>query len=128
MTKVNVIIDCLKWQKKILNPEFYLKNKIKKLKKNNLVKKKLQEFSLLLTDNNSMKKLNLKYRKKNKTTDVLSFPFNHNLKKEKYLGDVAVSFEIVNKRAKKSDFQTEFNKLWVHGYLHLVGYDHKNQE
>ena len=77
-----------------------------------------------------MKYLNKKFRNKNKITDVLSFPNldNDDIKKndkEIYLGDIALSYEIINRRSKKSNFDTEFDKMWIHGYLHLLGYDHK---
>ncbi len=68
-----------------------------------------------------MKKLNLKFRKKNKPTDVLSFQSNNKF----YIGDIAISYEIVNKRSKLSNFLLEFDKMWIHGYFHLNGYDHK---
>ena len=77
-----------------------------------------------------MKKLNKKFRNRNKPTDVLSFPFfsSNNLKflkqKKFYIGDIATSYEIVNLRSKKNNFTTEFDKVWVHGFLHLLGYDH----
>ena len=47
------------------------------------------------------------------------------IKNKKYIGDIAISFEIVNKRSKLSNFFVEFDKLWIHGYFHLIGYDHK---
>jgi metalloprotein, YbeY/UPF0054 family len=68
-----------------------------------------------------MKNLNFKYRKKNKPTDVLSFQSNNNL----YIGDIAISYEMVNKRSRLSNFFLEFDKMWIHGYFHLIGYDHK---
>ena len=68
-----------------------------------------------------MKNLNFKFRKKNKPTDVLSFQSNDNI----YIGDIAISYEIVNKRSKLSNFFIEFDKMWIHGYFHLIGYDHK---
>ena len=68
-----------------------------------------------------MKNLNFKFRKKNKPTDVLSFQTNDN----SYIGDIAISYEIVNKRSKLSNFFMEFDKMWIHGYFHLIGYDHK---
>ena len=68
-----------------------------------------------------MRKLNYKFRKKNKTTDVLSFPLSYN----KYIGDIAISYEIINKRSKLTNFFLEFDKMWLHGYFHLIGYDHK---
>ena len=72
-----------------------------------------------------MKSLNFKFRKKNKPTDVLSFPFLHVKKKGFYLGDIAISFDIVNQRSKNSNFFLELDKMWIHGYFHLIGYDHK---
>ena len=42
-----------------------------------------------------------------------------------YIGDIAISFEIVNKRSKETDFFLELDKMWIHGYFHLIGYDHK---
>ena len=71
-----------------------------------------------------MKKLNNKFRKVNKPTDVLSFPLKIKKKSNIYLGDIAISYEIVNKRSKKSLFDYELDKMWIHGYLHLSGYDH----
>jgi len=68
-----------------------------------------------------MKNLNLNFRKKNKPTDVLSFPTKNHM----YIGDIAISYEIINKRSKSSNFFFEFDKMWIHGYLHLIGYDHK---
>ena len=121
MIKANAILDCSKWKKKIKNPNNYLKKKIRKLSKIPYFKSKNQEFSILLTNNRKMKNLNLKFRKKNKPTDVLSFPSKQNI----YIGDIAISYEIINKRSKLSNFFLEFDKMWIHGYFHLNGYDHK---
>ena len=121
MIKANVILDYSKWKNKIKDPENYLEKKLKKLSKKPYFKKKKQEFSILLTNNKKMKNLNFKFRKKNKPTDVLSFRSNDNI----YIGDIAISYEIVNKRSKLSNFFIEFDKMWIHGYFHLIGYDHK---
>ena len=121
MIKANVILDYFKWKNKIKNPNNYLKNKIKKISKIPYFKRKNQEFSILLTSNKKMKNLNFKFRKKNKPTDVLSFQSDNKF----YIGDIAISYEIVNKRSKKSNFFIEFDKMWIHGYFHLNGYDHK---
>ena len=77
-----------------------------------------------MTNNKKMKSLNFKFRKKNIPTDVLSFPFQ-SLKKNMYIGDIAISFEIVNQRSKTSNFFLELDKMWIHGYFHLIGYDHR---
>jgi len=121
MIKANVILDYSKWKNKIKDPENYLEKKLKKLSRKPYFKKKKQEFSILLTNNKKMKNLNFKFRKKNKPTDVLSFQSNDNI----YIGDIAISYEIVNKRSKLSNFFIEFDKMWIHGYFHLIGYDHK---
>ena len=125
MIKANVILDHYKWKNKIKNPNNYFKKKLDKLNKIKSFKKKNYEFSVLLTNNKKMKSLNFKFRKKNKPTDVLSFPFHHEEKKSVYIGDIAISFEIVNKRSKVSNFLLELDKMWIHGYFHLIGYDHK---
>ncbi len=77
MIKVNVILDHSKWKNKIKNPSNYLKKKLRKLSRLKYFQKKKQEFSILLTNNKKMKNLNFKFRKKNKPTDVLSFPSNN---------------------------------------------------
>ena len=121
MIKVNVILDYSKWKKKIKDPNNYLKKKLKKLSKFPYFKKKKQEFSILLTNNKKMKDLNYKFGKKKKITDILSF----RSKERTYIGDIAISYEMINKRSKSSNFFLEFDKIWIHGYFHLIGYDHK---
>jgi probable rRNA maturation factor len=121
MIKANVILDYSKWKNEIKDPNNYLKKKLSKLSKIPYFKKKKQEFSILLTNNRKMKKLNFKFRKKNIPTDVLSFQSNDSV----YIGDMAISYEIINKRSKLSNFFLEFDKIWIHGYFHLIGYDHK---
>ncbi|MFL2887022.1 MAG: rRNA maturation RNase YbeY [Candidatus Pelagibacter sp.] len=125
MIKANVILDHYKWKNKIKNPNNYFKKKVNKLNKIDSFQKTKHEFSIFLTNNKKMKGLNFKFRKKNKSTDVLSFPFHPIEKKNPYIGDIAISFEIVNKRSKKSNFFLELDKMWIHGYFHLIGYDHK---
>jgi len=120
MIKAYIHLGTSKWLKKIENPKNYFNKKIYKLNKI-LSKKKKIELSILLTDNKNMKKLNSKFRGKNKPTDVLSFPTD----KKDYIGDIAISFELVNKKSNLSNFNYELDRLWIHGYLHLIGYDHK---
>ena len=136
MIKVNVEINNKSWQKEIKNPKKYFNKKLKKISKIvKFFKGKSVTFSILLTSSINMKKLNKKFRNQNRSTDVLSFPFfsSNDLKliKEKsvYIGDIAVCYEIINDRSKKNNFLSEFDKVWVHGLLHLVGYDHvKNKD
>ena len=136
MIKVNVEINSKSWHKKIKNPKKYFIKKLKKISKIvKFFKGKNTTFTILLTNSLNMKKLNKKFRNQNKPTDVLSFPFfsSNNLKfikqKKIYIGDVATSYEIINARSKKKNFLLEFDKAWVHGFLHLIGYNHiKNKD
>ena len=125
MMKANVITGYSNWKKIIKKPNDYLKKRLKILSKKPLFVKKNHEFSILLTNDRKMKYLNLKFRKKNKTTDVLSFPMKIKEKKRLYIGDIAISYEIIKERSKKTNFFLEFDKMWIHGYLHLIGYNHK---
>ena len=131
MINADVVVENKLWNKKIKYPSNYIKKKIKKIFKFNSLKKRRFSLTILLTGNSKMKYLNKKFRNKNKTTDVLSFPNLDvvDLKKKNntkiYLGDIALNYEIINRRSKDTNFDLEFDKMWIHGYLHLLGYDHK---
>ena len=136
MIRVNIEINCKFWFNKIKNPTKYINKRLKKISKNiPFLKKKNLIFTILLTNSSSMKKLNKQFRNNNKPTDVLAFPnfSTKNLKFAKknniYLGDIATCYEIINTRSNKNSFNLEFDKTWVHGFLHLIGFDHvKNRD
>ena len=136
MIKVNVEVNNKPWHKKIKNSNIYFGKKLKTIAKIiPFFKKKNVTFTIFLTNSLGIKKLNKKFRKQNKSTDVLSFPFfsqkklKFNRKKNMYIGDIATCYEIINVRSKKTNFFLEFDKAWVHGLLHLVGYNHiKNKD
>ena len=136
MIKVNVEINNKSWHRQIKNPKNYFNKKLKKICKIiSFFKKKNITFTILLTNSLNMKKLNKKFRKCNKSTDNLSFPSftlkNLKLIKEKkiYIGDLAASYEIIYLRSRKKIFTAEFDKVWIHGLLHLIGYNHiKNKD
>ena len=136
MIKVNVEVNSKSWHKKIKNPKKYFSKKLKKISKViKFFKGKNVTFTILLTSSLNMKRLNKKFRNQNKSTDVLSFPFlsSNNLKfikqKKLYIGDMATSYEIINSRSKKNNFLLEFDKAWVHGLIHRLGYNHiKNKD
>ena len=136
MIRVNVKVNTKSWYKKIKNPNKYFNKKLRKISKIiPHIKGKNIIFTILLTNSLNMKKLNKKFRSRNKSTDVLSFPYfsSNNIKflykKSIYVGDIATCYEIINMRSKKNNFQLEFDKAWVHGFLHLVGFDHiKNED
>ena len=130
MTSVDVVLDHYLWKKKINNPKIYINKKLLKLNKLSFFKNKPRNYTIFLTNNKKMKALNKKFRNKNQPTDVLSFPLDNKIKYKKnvYLGDIAISYEIINKRSKNSNFFLEFDKMWIHGYLHLLGHNHKKKK
>ena len=110
MININVIVKEKKWFKFLKNPENYLKKKIKKIENDKIFKKNVKfNLSILLSNSISIRLLNKKFRKKNKSTDVLSFPFyekkrlNRIIKNEKevYLGDIIINYSKLKKNSKK---------------------------
>ena len=135
MIKIEVLIKDKNWKKYLSNPNRYLNTQAKKINVKKYFKSKLINISILLTGNNDIKFLNKKFRNKNKTTDLQSFPSNDQniirtkLKSQKnlYLGDIALNLYKIDKG--KNKFKSEFDKLWVHGLVHLMGYRHyKNKD
>ena len=136
MIRADILINNKAWKKYISNPSAYLKNRLKKAeKKITIFQKKKLSFTLLLSGNSEIKRLNKKFRKKNKFTDILSFPFYEKktlrklIRKKKtsiYLGDIIINLNEIIKESKKQDFVTAFDKIWVHGLTHLLGYRHKS--
>jgi probable rRNA maturation factor len=88
--------------------------------------KRTENLSLAFVDKKEIKKINKKFRKKNKATDVLSFGFSE----KGYLGEVVICPEVVAENAKKygNTFKSETMKVFVHGILHLLGYDHEKSK
>ena len=137
MIKINVITNYLRWTKFIKNPTNYIDKKIKKLNfKNKNYKTNTIFCTLLLSGNQEIKKLNKRFRKVNKSTDVLSFPFykkkilRNKIKKEKeiYLGDIIINFNKVSSKNNLKIFKLQFDKLLIHGLVHLFGHDHKKEK
>jgi probable rRNA maturation factor len=137
MIKINVVTNNVSWLSYIKSPNTYIDRKIKKLNiKNKNFKKNIIFCTLLLSNNKEIKNLNKKFRKKNKATDVLSFPFHNeknlkkNLKKNKeiYVGDIIINLDKVNAKDNLKLFKLKFDKLWIHGLVHLFGYDHKKEK
>ena len=128
MTTIDVFIQNKNWRKYIQNPKRHLKKNyiyaqrcIKEIRNKNI------NLTILLAGNKEIKLINKKFRKKNKSTDILSFPYytRKELKKTSnnkkiYLGDIILNIY----KIKKKNFLDEFDKLWIHGLLHLVGYKH----
>ena len=137
MIKINVITNNIRWFRYIKKPNNYLDRKLNKLNsKDKTFKKKSIFFTLLLSNDKEIKLLNKKFRKKNKATDVLSFPFQTKpeleikIKKEKeiYLGDIIINLNKIKNKKVLKFFKFEFDRLWIHGLVHLFGYDHKQDK
>ena len=128
MIKINIILENKLWKKKIKKTSIFFNKLIRSFpKKYKFINKKVT-FTVLLSNNKNIKKLNKKFRKKNKTTDILSFPFEKKpyKKKEIYLGDIIISYEFMNKPKSltKFEFKNKVIKIFIHGFLHLLNYDH----
>ena len=132
MIKVNVVSEEESWSKRIKNKEVFFNNLCKFFpKKFKFINKKIY-FTLLLSNNTKIKKLNKKFRNKNKHTDVLSFPFHQKMKnaREVYLGDIIISFNYMNKPKGLNNyhFKKKVMKIFIHGFLHLLGFDHTKEK
>ena len=137
MIKISVVVKKKKWLNYIKDPQISLEKKLKILsKKSNFLKKKKLELSLLLSGKREIKILNKKFRKKDKSTDVLSFPFYEKVelkklmtkKKNIYLGDIIINLDKVAGKPKSKNFMNNFDKLWIHGFVHLFGYQNKKNK
>ena len=137
MIKINTISNNVAWKKYLGNPNQFIQRKVKNVNSGfKDYRKNIIFCTLLLSGNKEIKKLNKKFRKKNKSTDVLSFPFykkkdlKTKLKNEReiYLGDIIINLNKIKNKKNKKMFKLEFNKLWIHGLVHLFGYDHKKDK
>tara|TARA_B100001989_G_scaffold54074_1_gene35447 strand:- start:2906 stop:3352 length:447 start_codon:yes stop_codon:yes gene_type:complete len=130
--KINVKINEKSWKYYLRKPENIIKKKVTLLNKNiKFLSKNKFIVTLVLSNTKEIKKLNSKFRGKNKSTDILSFPFNDKpltkiftRNKKIYLGDIIINI----KKVKKEYFINNFDKLWIHGLLHLLGYTHKKDK
>ena len=101
--------------------------KVLRNKKVNLNQKELKKYiSLALINKKEIKELNRVYRNKNKVTDVLSF----NLNSKEILGEIVICLEQAKRQAqeKKISLEKELKLLTIHGFLHLLGYDHEKSK
>ncbi len=132
MINVNVLSEEGAWSKRIKNKDIFF-NKICKAfpKKYKFLNKKIT-FTLLLSNNKNIKKLNKVFRKKNKPTDILSFPLDKKIKikKNTYLGDIIISYNYLDKPRSQdlTSFKKKVIKIFIHGFLHLLGFDHKKNK
>ena len=116
-----------------INIEKPLNNKLNKIVSTILDQEKMSNcvINLRLLNDKEMKKLNMQFRQKDKTTNVLSFPNDDiSVKQTKNIGDIAISVEYVKAEAKKEGktFDDHIIHMLAHGVYHILGYDHENNE
>ena len=133
MININVFSEEKAWSKRLRNKDLFFQKICNAFpKKYKFINKKVN-FSLLLSNNKNIKKLNKVFRNKNKPTDILSFPTSKKIKikKEIYIGDIIISFNFINKPKSQSSkfFKAKLIKTFIHGFLHLLNFDHvKNKD
>ncbi len=133
MISVDVVSEEKAWSKKLKKKELFFKKICRSFPKKYKFLQKKVSFTLLLSNNKSIKKLNKNFRNKDKPTDILSFPSNKKLKKikENYIGDIIISYNFIDKPKSQSlkFFKEKLIKTFIHGFLHLLNFDHiKNKD
>tara|TARA_B100001063_G_C16659400_1_gene500180 strand:+ start:329 stop:790 length:462 start_codon:yes stop_codon:yes gene_type:complete len=132
MIRVNVFSEDNSWSKKIKKKSFFFNSICRSFPKKYKFLDKRVSLSLLLSNNKNIKKLNKKFRNKNKPTDVLSFPLSKKIKFKghTYLGDIVISYNYMNdpKINEINIFKDRVIKIFIHGFLHLMGFDHNKDK
>ncbi len=133
MINVNVFSEEKSWSKRLKNKELFFKKVCDAFPKKYKFLNKKVIFTVLLSNNKNIKKLNKNFRNKNKSTDILSFPLEKKLKLQKktYLGDIIISYNFIDqpKSQDLKSFKKKVIKLFIHGFVHLLGFDHiKNKD
>ena len=133
MTKkiqINFFCKSNHWSRRMINIR-EIAQRVIKIDDLNFKKNNFYILNLVFVDDKNIKKVNKEYRKKNKTTDVLTFVNsiqNNNNVPETYC-DIFFSAETIKKDAKKNiiNFYDHITHLMIHCFLHVNGYDHKKQ-
>ena len=123
------------------NYEEIIKKVIEQCFKEENMEKSMLYISITLTTPKHIHEINKQYRDVDRATDVLSFPIfekdeidlkikNHDFEHEDILGDIIISIEQVEAQAEEygHSFEREFAYMLVHGFYHLMGYDHIQEE
>ncbi len=132
MINIDVFSDEKAWSKKLKKKDIFFKKICNAFPKKYKFLNKKVTFTLLLSNNKNIKKLNKVFRKKNKSTDILSFPLDKKIKisKNTYLGDIIISYNYLDKPRSQDlkSFKEKVTKIFIHGFLHLLGFDHKKNK
>ena len=132
MININVFSEEKAWSKKLRNKDLFFQKICNAFPKKYKFLHKKVSFTLLLSNNKNIQKLNKIFRKKNKPTDILSFPLTKKVRisKQTYLGDIIISYNFINKPKSLNTklFKEKLIKIIIHGFLHLLGFDHKKNK
>ena len=132
MINVDVFSDEKAWSKRLKKKDLFFKKICKAFPKKYKFSNKNVSLTLFLSNNKNIRKLNKLFRNKNKSTDILSFPLNKKIKilDNTYLGDIIISYNYLDK-PKSQDlrlFKEKVVKIFIHGFLHLLGFNHKKNK
>ena len=133
MISIEVFSEEKAWSIKLKKKELFFKEICNLFPRKYRFPNKKITLSLLLSNNKCIKKLNKNFRNKNKSTDILSFPLAKKtmISKKTYIGDIIISYNFMNKPKSQNikDFKEKIIKTFIHGFLHLLGFDHiKNKD
>ena len=132
MISIEVFSEEKAWSKKIRKKEFFFKEICKLFPKKYQFPTQKITLTLLLSNNRCIKRLNKNFRNKNKSTDILSFPFDKKtlISKKTYIGDIIISYNFMNNPRLQNinSFKKKVIKTFIHGYLHLLGFDHVKEK
>ena len=133
MIKVNVFSEEKAWSKRLKDKNLFFKKICNSFPKKYQFLNKKVSLNVLLSNNKNIKKLNKMFRDKNKSTDILSFPSKKKIRisKNTFLGDIIISYNYLDKPKSQELklFKEKVVKIFIHGYLHLLGFDHiKNKD
>ena len=132
MININVFSDEKAWLKRLKDKDLFFQQICNAFPKKYKFLNKKVSFTLLLSNNKNIQKLNKIFRKKNKPTDILSFPLTKKVRisKQTYLGDIIISYNFMDKpkSLNKKLFREKVTKIFIHGFLHLLGFDHKKNK
>ena len=133
MINIDVFSNEKAWSKRLKKKQLFFNKICKAFPKKYKFSNKKVNLTLLLSNNFHIKKLNKTFRNKNRSTDILSFPFNNKMKilRQTYIGDIIISYNFIDKpkSQKLKFFKEKLIKTFIHGFLHLLGFDHiKNND
>lgn len=123
-------IACDKWAEIPFDPEPLTQRVVQSVLQHVAPSFLLKEMSVVLADDGFLQDLNKRYRQNDKPTNILSFGYGEDLFNQGVLGDLFLSFETVMREVHENQkpFQDHYIHLIIHGTLHLLGYDHEEEE